>query len=213
MGIDPVTHSPRLDLLDLSSILMNSSFSSSSHMNFSGMVQPLINPEILRLAASLFSTSRPENENLISSNQSLVQPVVQHELQELTTATATTTTTITNTNTPCVQFSTVDAQSVVPTDWSDYRDGYEYDPHNGVLQPGHYYYGSENVVGPSTDSGFGVLPASVLSTPSSSPTPLNSNSTTYNNWNSSTEDERDSYCSDVFRFEIPDGILDVSNFM
>ncbi|CAN1854470.1 Transcription factor MYB102 [Linum perenne] len=192
MGIDPVTHSPRLDLLDLSSIL-TSSFA-SSHQNYTslavdGVVQPLINPEILRLAASLFSsrTTQPEN----SHPQPLVQPV-GHEFQELTT-----TTTTTNTNSPCVQFSDVNAQSVGPTDWqSNYTDGYD------TLQPGHYY----SVVGPSSESGFGVPPASALSTPSTS-------SPAYNNWNSGTEDERDSYCSDVFRFEIPDGILDVSNFM
>ncbi|CAN1854466.1 Transcription factor MYB102 [Linum perenne] len=166
MGIDPVTHSPRLDLLDLSSIL-TSSFA-SSHQNYT-------------------RTTQPEN----SHPQPLVQPV-GHEFQELTT-----TTTTTNTNSPCVQFSDVNAQSVGPTDWqSNYTDGYD------TLQPGHYY----SVVGPSSESGFGVPPASALSTPSTS-------SPAYNNWNSGTEDERDSYCSDVFRFEIPDGILDVSNFM
>ncbi|KAJ6416497.1 hypothetical protein OIU84_002370 [Salix udensis] len=53
--------------------------------------------------------------------------------------------------------------------------------------------------------------ASVLSTPSSSPAPLNSNSTYINSI--STEDERDSYCSNILKFEVPD-ILDVSyNFM
>jgi len=54
--------------------------------------------------------------------------------------------------------------------------------------------------------------ASVLSTPSSSPTPLNSNSTIING--SNTEDERDqSYgSSSMLKFEIPD-ILDVNEFM
>ncbi|OMO65044.1 hypothetical protein COLO4_31602 [Corchorus olitorius] len=54
--------------------------------------------------------------------------------------------------------------------------------------------------------------ASVLSTPSSSPTPLNSNNSTYIN-GSSTEDEREiSYCSNIYKFEIPD-ILDVNEFI
>ncbi|KAF8411247.1 hypothetical protein HHK36_003794 [Tetracentron sinense] len=53
--------------------------------------------------------------------------------------------------------------------------------------------------------GFG----SALPTPSSSPTHMNSSSTYIN---SSTEDERDSYCSNILKFEFPD-ILGVSEFM
>ncbi|QCD76678.1 transcription factor MYB102-like [Vigna unguiculata] len=56
MGIDPVTHSPRLDLLDISSIL-NASFYGSSQMLL-GMQQSMVNPELLRLASSLFSSSQ-----------------------------------------------------------------------------------------------------------------------------------------------------------
>ncbi|KAF4382562.1 hypothetical protein F8388_015390 [Cannabis sativa] len=53
MGIDPVTHAPRLDFLDLSSILAanSSSFCNPSLLNLSsllGSTQPLFNPELLR---------------------------------------------------------------------------------------------------------------------------------------------------------------------
>ena len=49
-----------------------------------------------------------------------------------------------------------------------------------------------------------------MSTPLSSPTPLNSSSTYVNG--SSTEDERESYCSEFLKFEIPEG-LDINEFM
>ncbi|KAF2305056.1 hypothetical protein GH714_001418 [Hevea brasiliensis] len=85
------------------------------------------------------------------------------------------------------------------------------------------YYGSDQtaIMDPSSETTSTFISnngnqqnfsfASVLSTPSSSSTPLNSNST-YINGSSSTEDERESYCSNMLKFEIPDS-LDVSNFM
>ncbi|KAI9085738.1 hypothetical protein K1719_032344 [Acacia pycnantha] len=51
---------------------------------------------------------------------------------------------------------------------------------------------------------------SVLSMPSSSTTPLNSSSTHLNNNNG--EEERDSYCSDLFKFEILEN-LDLSDLL
>ncbi|CAI0406897.1 unnamed protein product [Linum tenue] len=228
MGIDPVTHSPRLDLLDLSSIL------GVSQPNFSrllGGVQSLINPEILRLATSILSSksqsstttsyqpdtqiqTQAQNQPFFTSDHQRYQPVavqpVCSEFQEMTANCTTTTTTVENT--PRVQFSDAD---VGPTVWdNNYLDGGGY----GIRQSDYYYAsGYEDqtaggLVDPSTtaESWFSLPPASVLSTPSSSPTPLNSNST-HNNF--STEDERDSYCSNVLMFEMPDSILDVSNFM
>ncbi|KNA14732.1 hypothetical protein SOVF_104910, partial [Spinacia oleracea] len=73
MGIDPVTHSPRLDLLDLSSLFNNSSFyhnntsSQASQMNNMSRLlgfQPLVNvnPELIKLATSLLSNQR-QNPN------------------------------------------------------------------------------------------------------------------------------------------------------
>ncbi|CAI0431080.1 unnamed protein product [Linum tenue] len=242
MGIDPVTHSPRLDLLDLSAILgyssSSSAFSSSQQQpNFSRLlgVQSLINPEILRLANSILSSSttpqtqstyhQPESTQTQTQNQTFltpdqqiqyqpepVQPVCS-EFQEMTAnCTTTNTTTTAMENTPRVQFSDVD---VVPTVWqSNYMDGGGYDiQHDYFYGPGQHDQTGGGLVDPSTtaESCFGFPPASVLSTPSSSPTPLNSNST-YNNL--STEDERDSYCSNVLLFDMmADSILDVGNFM
>ncbi|XP_060203291.1 transcription factor MYB102-like [Lycium barbarum] len=83
MGIDPVTHSPRLDLLDLNSIF-NPSLYISSQVNLSRLlgVQSLVNPEILRLANSLFSHSQNHNFLLQSNLQEnqLCNSHVQNQL-------------------------------------------------------------------------------------------------------------------------------------
>ncbi|KAL6570685.1 hypothetical protein OROGR_000235 [Orobanche gracilis] len=70
MGIDPVTHAPRLDLLDLSSLI-----SSPHQLNLTDLLrlQTLLNPEALRLAMSLVSSTH-ENQLLINSDQFQTQP-------------------------------------------------------------------------------------------------------------------------------------------
>ncbi|CAJ1936302.1 unnamed protein product [Sphenostylis stenocarpa] len=69
MGIDPVTHRPRLDLLDLSSIL-SSSLYGPTQMNIQRLLgtQTMVNPELLKLASSLFSSQHRENLNMCSQN-------------------------------------------------------------------------------------------------------------------------------------------------
>ncbi|KAJ6745045.1 MYB FAMILY TRANSCRIPTION FACTOR [Salix purpurea] len=65
-GIDPVTHAPRLDLLDLSSILTSALCNPSTLLNLStlvGSTQALLNPDILRLATTL-SSLKQENSDM-----------------------------------------------------------------------------------------------------------------------------------------------------
>ncbi|KAE8696768.1 Transcription factor MYB39 [Hibiscus syriacus] len=229
MGIDPVTHSPRLDLLDLSSIL-SSSLYHQSPMNISRLlgVNSLVNPELLKLATSFMSSklcsSQVQNQHqpLMQSNHDLPTQVQQFP-------------TCTTFNTcPCsINPFSNEAQLVnmdpFPSNFSDLNDlqGDEL-PSNlredyVPVPPKYDYYGSnqyqQTVMDPSLSEtsnfhsnnsilSFGF--ASVLSTPSSSPTPLNSNSTCNNG--SGTEDERDSYCINLLKFEIPD-FLDVNDFM
>lgn len=242
MGIDPVTHSPRLDLLDLSSIL-SSSFYSSSQMNISRLVgaQTLVNPELLRLATSLMSTHHHrENQNQIqkfiyqnfqeNQYQQLVQPD-SHQLQIPLEACCT----LTPPPPPCVSHSNDQAQLMnsnveqFPTNFTNFSNQNcqqsEWQS-NGMpsnltedyvpIPPSYSYYGSDQtVMDPSSEtsnfhsnnSNQSFNFASVLSTPSSGSTPLNSNSTYI-----STEDERESNCSNMLKFEIPD-ILDVNEFM
>ncbi|XWS12746.1 hypothetical protein CRYUN_Cryun37aG0116900 [Craigia yunnanensis] len=241
MGIDPVTHSPRLDLLDLSSIL-SSSLYNQSQMNMSRLlgVQSFVNPELLRLATSLMSSQREnQNQNFLLQNveeNQLCSSQVLNQYQPLTQSNHLPTQVqeipaCTSLNTPfSVPFSN-EAQLMNPnvvqfpsnlTDLSDWQGNAmpsnlteDYMP----LPPNYNCYGSDQtIMDPSSEtsnfhsnnSNQSFSFASVLSTPSSSPTPLNSNSTYINS--SSTEDERESYCSNILQFEIPD-ILDVNDFM
>ncbi|KAK9267557.1 hypothetical protein L1049_009985 [Liquidambar formosana] len=249
MGIDPVTHSPRLDLLDLSSILSSSLYNNPSQMSVSRLlgIQPLVNPEFLRLATNLLSSQR-ENSNFLLQNvqenhlydaqvlqnqfpQVVQQNQLQTPLQEIPACTTTLSTT------PCVSFNS-EAQLMEPnveqfpsnitnftsqncqlSDWQS--DGMPSNlAEDYVAMPSYGYYGSDQTIMDhpisensnfhSNNSNQNFRFASVLSTPSSSPTHLNSNSTYINS--SSTEDERESYCSDMMKFEIPD-ILAVNGFM
>ncbi|MBA0745631.1 hypothetical protein Gogos_008202 [Gossypium gossypioides] len=241
MGIDPVTHSPRLDLLDLSSIL-SSSLYNQSQMNISRLlgVNSLVNPELLRLATSFMSSQR-ENQNHefivdhnVEDNQlcsSQVQDQYQQPLMQ------------SNHNHLPTQVQEIPACSIpfsneaelmnmdqFPSNFSHLNDWQsnampsnlteDYVP----LPPNYDYYATDHhhhqtVKDPSSsetsnfqsnNSNQSFSFASVLSTPSSSPTQLNSNSTYVNN--SGIEEEPDSYCSNILKFEIRD-ILDVNDFM
>nr|URH24711.1 MYB102 [Vaccinium corymbosum] len=247
MGIDPVTHSPRLDLLDLSSIL-SSSLYNPSQMNLSRLlgVQPLVNPEILRLASSLLSSQR-ENPNFHLQNvqdnhvsndvQSQLPPLVQPNNQfdqapigEIPNCTML--------STPCVpaqlmepnveqfssDFTNFSSQNFQINEWqsngmpSNLTEDYGQIPNYG------YFESDQSIMDPlpSENSNFqshnsnnfsfaSVL--SNLSTPSSSPAPLNSSSTYINSSSVTTEDERESYCSsEMLKFEMPE-MFGVSEFM
>ncbi|KAL0363300.1 UNVERIFIED_CONTAM: Transcription factor [Sesamum calycinum] len=259
MGIDPVTHSPRLDLLDLSTILNSSLYAnSSSQISFSRLLgmQSLINPELLRLATSLLSSSHAQNQDLLVHNnplirdnnphvsnqisQSLIQPCIQTPVQDLTiptscldTAPNSCTVSLSN-HDPLMQYDDVQnldagfgSQNCQVNEWQ-LSDGSMLstltDDYVPVANYGYYGSDHQSVMDPAPSSEASTFHQSNssknfsfqsvlsnISTPSSSPTPLHSNST-YNINSSSTEDERESYCSNMLKFEIPD-ILDVNDFM
>lgn len=230
MGIDPVTHSPRLDLLDISSILSSSCYS-SPRTNIFG-VQPIVNPELLRLAASILSSQRTQNPNFVHQENQFGNPnqiqeshLLQlqnqshqsHLIQDIPSCAPL--------NTPnCVSFtsdessqlqepnvdqlpSSFDPQTCELNDWQNNLDAFI----NAVGYQEHIVNPQSNLT--SSDFDF----TSHLSTPSSSPAPLksnsNSNSTNYIN-GSSTEDDREiSYCSNsLFKYEYQE-ILDSNVFM
>ncbi|CAK9181301.1 unnamed protein product [Ilex paraguariensis] len=251
MGIDPVTHSPRLDLLDLSSIL-NTSLYNSSQMNISRLLgvqfQPQVNPELLRLASSLFSSDR-ENSNLFPQNvqqnqicnpdlvQSQLPPLVQHghlqnSDQEILPCTASNTAYVsfsdeTQFMQPNVEqfsssFTNFNPQSYQLNEWESSGISSfvtENEDYGAVQQDYSFYTSDQSTVDhlPSENSTFQSNNSnnfsfqSVLSTPSSSPAPLNSNSTCINSC-SNNEDERESYCSNMMKFEIP-SVFDVNEFL
>ncbi|XP_010277911.1 PREDICTED: transcription factor MYB39 [Nelumbo nucifera] len=249
MGIDPVTHSPRLDLLDLSSILNSPIYNSSqAQLDVSKLIgiKPLVNnPELLRLATTLLSSQRENPEFLLQNPQEnqLCNPQVQNQfasfppnqlqtdpVQEIPSCTTSSAPSV-----PCLNktqllqtnaeqfpsnYTSFGCQESQCNAWQDNVMPSALSE-NLVPMPNYDYFGSDNnqpFVDPLLENSnfhpsninnqnFGF--ASVLSTPSSSTTPLNSSSTYIN---SSTEDERDSYCSNMLNFEIPD-ILDVNEFM
>ncbi|KAH9623521.1 hypothetical protein KSS87_011476 [Heliosperma pusillum] len=244
MGIDPVTHSPRLDLLDLSSIFANSpyynnSLTSQIHMSrLLGLQQPVVNPQLLKLATSLLSSQQNPNSSLMEnyhengpfSNNSHLQYDFNNTMTQNTQIEApiqnpiqTTTTSDTN-GEPAFyesQFMNPNFEQY-PTNipYFDAQNSEQWQSNGFVdMSPLNLDDSHQTVVDPrciSDDSmvhqNFMSYTSSVMSTPSSSSTPLNSssNSTSYV-YTSGTEDEKESYSSEMIKFEIPD-FLDVNQF-
>ncbi|KAF8414004.1 hypothetical protein HHK36_002002 [Tetracentron sinense] len=234
---------PRLDLLDLSSILSSSLFN-SSQLNVSRLlgIQPLVDPELLRLATTLLSSQRENpdfhlqnlQENQLCNSQvqnqfpSFQPNHLETHIEEIPCCTTSTA--------PCAPFETqlletnveqfpsdhtnFSFQNSQPTVWQD----------NGVMPcnlmenfipfPNYGCYNSDQPIiddplsqnstfQADNNSNQNFSLASALSTPSTSPTRLNSSSTYIN---SSIEDERDSYRSYMLEFEIRN-MLDINDFM
>ena len=212
MGIDPVTHAPRLDLLDMSSML-RSALGNPSILNLRGLLgaQALVNPELLKLVATATLLSlKNENTDLVSHNN--LQQVnagscqVQSQLQVAPMSQFQTQTQSTNVNgfsgnnVMNLSSSSSPENSVIPS----YLGENLMSQQNQVdlLQNPellHYLNNANN-----QNMGYD----SVLSTPMSTPTPLNSSSTYVNS--STDHEERDTYCSEVF--EIPES-LDINDFL
>ncbi|CAA0835966.1 MYB-like 102 [Striga hermonthica] len=237
MGIDPVTHSPRLDLLDLSTLLKNSpldQITSQSHINFSRLLglQPFINPDLLRLATSLLSSQRRHHEFLFNTdnnnnNNNLHQPhlIVDNSHippafpQNFQMTPAQDLTVPPSASSDSLLFDNDFEQFSQSLNGFGTGPASEWQRAEGGTDRG-YYRSDGSVAGPdpslqsngSNSFGFQSVLSS-LSTPSSSPTPIHESSLGhYNNSNNMTEDERESYCSNMLKFEIPE-ILDVNDFI
>ncbi|CAL5200466.1 unnamed protein product [Lathyrus oleraceus] len=206
-GIDPVTHTPRLDhLFDMSSInILRSALlgSNPSFLNLLGGAQALMNPELLKLAATatLLNNNNNNNMNLVSQNQQQFNNVANYSSQQQ----------VQN------QVSLQD-QLQIPTQ-----------THNNIMSssnsaenPNPCYFEEDLISkqyselfhclndGNNNNTGYeSVISSTPLST-TPTPTPLNSSSTYVN---SCTEEERDTYCSDIFKFEIPESSLDINDFL
>ncbi|XVF70419.1 hypothetical protein PTKIN_Ptkin11bG0160100 [Pterospermum kingtungense] len=235
MGIDPVTHSPRLDLLELSSLL-SSSLYNSTQFNPTGLLGmgPMFHPNFLNLATALLSS---QNKNLEISSTA-PENVQQNQFQCQNQFESHQGNQIQNPIQACTQilqanlnhFSTnptslISCQnSPLPNLCQEYdRDkGIDVSISKGFLPMQNYGYESynqsvinslladQNQQGCFSENIPNMSPfGSFLSTPSSSSTPLNSSSTTYVNNNSTTADhdlERDSYCSNMLMFDVPNGL-------
>ncbi|KAL2341965.1 hypothetical protein Fmac_009905 [Flemingia macrophylla] len=229
MGIDPVTHSPRLDLLDISSIL-----NASSQMFLGMQHYPFVNPDLFKLASSIMSSEHHKDLQKSSHQQNqLCHPQIPEFVQLQDPVQQEPACTMFN-STPCVslpltQPNLVNADTYQSSSFTDFT--YQQHSHHELVSDdwhksgvsltddcvpqlsSYNYFTSDDVHSlmyppssePSTfhsnnncNQNFSL--ASVLSTPSSSPTP---NSTIING--SNTEDERDqSYdSSNMLKFEIP----------
>lgn len=73
-GIDPVTHSPRLDLLDLSSLL-GALFNQPNLSSLATQASSLLNPDVLRLASLLLPLQNPNQIYASNVEQNLQTPV------------------------------------------------------------------------------------------------------------------------------------------
>lgn len=226
MGIDPVTHSPRLDLLDISTILASSlSNSSLHHVNISTLMMdahrqqqqyPLVNPEILKFATSL--SSQNQNQNYMVDHDSSTHDHENHTLYRHD---------VNQTGVNQYQTDHQELQSCLPPFPNEYQFNDMDHQFNGFgehtfastsnasvqdcnIPTFNDYESSSFVLDPShSDQSFNFA-NSVLNTPSSSPTTLNSGSTTYIDSSScSTEDEMESYCNNLMKFDIPD-VLGIS---
>ncbi|XP_038882871.1 transcription factor MYB41-like [Benincasa hispida] len=263
MGIDPITHNPRLDLLDLSSILGSTFYDNntpnSQMNNFSRLIgiHNSINPEILRLASNFMSSnniSQHQTPNFLLQNienqeqyshmiisqlqlqqqqQQIDQTPALPPLHEVSAGCSPSTATSCGGETPYYyssghqllfpsssnftsEFYSQNCQH--PNDEiasnNNNLNGFNYSPLEQCVDQFQSYdfYGShedqeqfhEQIMEPSPEN----------STLNSSPTPLNSNSTYFStaNGNGTDQDEKESYCSQFFKFEIPD-FLDVNPFV
>ncbi|KAG4159591.1 hypothetical protein ERO13_D02G184100v2 [Gossypium hirsutum] len=219
-GIDPVTHAPRLDLLDLSSII-SSTLCNQSLLNVSNLLgtQALLNPQLLSLANTLLSLKQENPEMLMQylhQNQLNLDPSLQAPIASVCTTTSTV---------PCCTSMLSQTGLIQATGegfFSSDKTNFSYPNSQENLtnltnefaaQP-HYVQCSTNPTVPilSETSKFQSMDGSfdsVRSSAISSPTPLNSSSTFVNS--SSTDDERESFSS-LLKFEIPEG-LDINDFM
>lgn len=205
MGIDPVTHTPRLDLLDMSSIL-RSALANPSFLNLQGLLgaQALMNPDLLKLAATATLLSLKNNTNLVSQNLQQINNN-QVQLQSQVSQPDYTTCQFQSDNNNVNTLLSANMVSMISTSSSAENSNPSYLGEDLISKQ--YAELAHCLNNENQNMGY----ESVLSTPLSTPTltPLNSSSTYVN---SSTEEERDTYCSDIFKFEIPES-LDINDFL
>ncbi|XP_071692156.1 transcription factor MYB41-like [Rutidosis leptorrhynchoides] len=223
-GIDPVTHTPRIDLSHLSTILNAAQFNLSNLLS----LQTLVNPEVLKLVTLLTpATSNQDNQDFFLNHH--INTMNQNPNQQIPNC---------NTSQPSSLLSNqlFDKTHTFSTnDGGDFSKQFmnpnEQTSHENLVLPCSSYnsvtlpcYNPQFT--PQSSENMSFLPSnmeytnpliskninydSILSTPMSSPTHVNSSSTIINSC--SSEDERGSHCSNMFKFEIPES-LEFDDFM
>ncbi|CAN1220472.1 Transcription factor MYB102 [Linum perenne] len=199
-GIDPVTHTPRLDLLDFSTIL-----GSLSHVNPAASLlsllaagqthqpppypSPYLNPELLRLASALGSAStRQQQVPMNLQADQTTSSLLSQQLQENS-------------------YGFPDLNNTVRIESSS-----NLQEDNSVLVPNEF--GVWNAVPQLSENcqSFGNVGSSVMSTPLSSP-PRVVNGGGWNDNTTTDQEERDSFCGSLFKFEIPESLESFDDFV
>lgn len=237
MGLDPVTHTPRLDLLNSTTY---SNINVSSLLNLSSLLdsQSLVNPQVLLrqlVTSTLLSQLQqqdPQNQlyntlsllqnqiipplvdpNNVSTcddhqgfsmNQNSKQPIMQNNNIQGGLVNSN------NTSFSCSSTSlTGNNHDLVYSQLPNYNLQCNSNPSNSD----HDFYPENSYLKQTTtlDNGNKNFSfESVMSTPLSSPTPP---STTYMNSSSNDQDDPETYCSNLFKFEIPESDFDISDFL
>ncbi|KAL9145178.1 hypothetical protein ABFS82_13G023300 [Erythranthe guttata] len=246
MGIDPVTHAPRLDLLDLSSLLVNS----PQLNNLSNLIclQTIMNPEALRVALTLIS---PQNENQLLNYQNQHQHQFQNQAPSVIQPNQSSFDNIITQQIPSNNPTTSSFNNQSQSLQGDYLSSSPHFPvgptnstyqllfqDNNCATINNAHNNNNNAStndqsldtylpichgisdqmkvdlsssSPSENFGFDSV---LSSTPLSSPAPPNTTSSAVGlTINGTTEDERESFCSNLLRFEIPEGFDYFDDFM
>ncbi|XP_016476354.2 transcription factor MYB41-like [Nicotiana tabacum] len=216
-GIDPVTHSPRLDLLDLSSLVNSTQFNLSSLLG----LQALINPEIFRIATTLLASQNESPELLLQKlqenqllNTQLQNPegseLLLQKLQENQLLNAPTQNQLQNfqlnnqfqNQIPEIPTFSTPSNVTCPSSQPMQLGHVEsYLMNDQMLPPQHYGYCASDASDNSTFQSLNNSSNQNISLDSVLSTPL-----------SSIEDEKESYCSNLMKFEIP-ASLNFDDFM
>ncbi|KAG6637434.1 transcription factor MYB41-like [Carya illinoinensis] len=249
MGIDPVTHTPRLDLLDLSSIL-SSSLYHSSQLSLPSLlgIGPFVNSNIQNLVTAFLSSQRKTSDNtcqylqqnqfdntLVGNHQfqssQPIQPSAIYSgqanqlhsgpIQEIQHCPASSTLSAPfQSEVPQLTRAKMEHLSPNLAYFSSQNSPPNLWPNIGE-RPDHLVMGAIpnfpefDSIDPNSEnhvlhSNIEQIPDfsfdSFITTPSSSSTPLNSSATTTYAICSSTEYERDSYCSNSLMYNIPNSL-------
>ncbi|KAK4285996.1 hypothetical protein QN277_002616 [Acacia crassicarpa] len=213
MGIDPVTHTPCLDIQQLSSIL-NSSLYNSPHVNhpphhFGMGNNNILNPSLLSLLTAFLSSSSQNPDAPNQNYHHLNNSIQTFPLQENQSFAAS------------LQTLPLESQQMISPDTTNFSFESSL-PNVGPYEGGQINYSTsllENhqiAQNNRSDPNFTTLgPLISYSTPSSSTSPNNLNSSASSTAfvKGATEEERDTYCSNMLMYNISNALnnMDGSN--
>ncbi|KAL1346124.1 hypothetical protein HN51_019844 [Arachis hypogaea] len=235
MGIDPMTHTPRLDVFQLSSILSSTLYNNNNSPQINNNYYPTLfgigsssvanNPsQVLSLLASLLSYQSRNNDNILNQQNQLgtISPLLLQNQMHLNPSQAF------QPNQPCANNFHVETQNMksklepqipststpfshqntLPNLWHYNGGGYMANQQGfpSLLENNNQILCSEGIM-----ANFNLMNSMLSSSTASSSSPSNlnsSSSTTFVNGTTTTEDERDSYGSNMlmYKYNISNGL-------